>query len=142
MFKKKIFKFVLPILILFIGCVEVSDDIDVTIDTAQNGMIRGLVLIPSVTNNTVIWNGVAGAEVSLENTAYSITTGTGGIYAIDGIPTGSYSVKATLYKYKSVSKPVVVMRQTTYTVEDLKLEPSILNNTICSYPQHNVKLHH
>ncbi|MCD4680328.1 MAG: carboxypeptidase-like regulatory domain-containing protein, partial [Bacteroidales bacterium] len=46
-----------------------------------------------------------------------------GMYAIDGIPTGSYNVKATALNYRSDTRSVVVIDQSVSSVPDLELTP-------------------
>lgn len=124
LFSLKTFLF---ILVIFSGCTTVPSDIDVTLDTAQNGMIKGAVLTPIVNKNSIEWVGLKDCIISLENTDYTVKTLIDGIYAIDGIKTGSYKVKATASKYESDTKSVIVTRQAISTVPDLHLIPNILN---------------
>ncbi|HOU03385.1 MAG TPA: carboxypeptidase-like regulatory domain-containing protein [Bacteroidales bacterium] len=104
--------------------VDVSGNINVTTNTAQNGMIQGKVVVPTVENNLLVLKGIKGATVEVTNTNYSIVTSENGIYAIDGIPTGSYTIKAKwndIGQYTSATQSVIVTRQSVSTVPDIEL---------------------
>ena len=81
-------------------------------------------------NNRVVVTQYAGANVEVLRTEFSTNSLQAGIYAIDGIPTGSYNVRASMrsgtYDYSSGVRSVVVVAQNTSTVPDHQLEPSCL----------------
>ena len=66
-----------------------------------------------------------GANVWLLNTKYGAATDNEGIYTINNIPVGRYSIVATMMGYKQVAKTdiVVVPKRTTIVNFELKLSP-------------------
>ncbi len=105
--------------------INIDGNINVTTNTAQNGMIQGKVLVPTIENNQLVYKGIKGATVEVLNTNFSITTAENGIFAIDGIPTGSYSVQAKWkdgWIFQSASQSVIVVRQSVSTVPDIELK--------------------
>jgi hypothetical protein len=114
------------------GCVpitnQIPDKVNIVIDTAQTGMIKGRTVIPQVEDNHVVWYGKTGANVEVEGTTFKTTSISGGAYAIDGIPTGSYNVKANFkskwgIEYLSNPEPAIVTRQGVADISEIKLIP-------------------
>ncbi len=104
-------------------------EVDVNVGKQPTGMIQGRITVATVANNTVVWTPYAGANVEIQGTGFSTTSLQAGIYAIDGIPTGSYDVRASTPSgagYFPGVRSVVVVAQNTSTVPDHQLEPCLI----------------
>jgi hypothetical protein len=125
-------RIIIAISFFFSGCSKVDvttpDDVNVTIDTRNVGMIQGRVLGSKSEAYTVVWEGLSGVLVEIEGTDFETRTVTGGVYSIDSIPSGSYNVTASKGYSRTDTKPVTVIKQQVTTVEDLKLvlEPVLM----------------
>ncbi len=99
-------------------------------DCYYGGMITGNVVVPKIGNdNNIIYPGIQGAKVEIENTSYSTTTVSQGTYSISDIIEGAYNVKASDPSYgskysASQAKPVVVLPQGLSTVDNLVMMPN------------------
>lgn len=130
----KIFRFTFYILFIILPCCEssVSEDFIETSNPLNNGMIQGKVTVPDVEDNIVIRNGIKGADVSVLNTDFSTVTTENGIYAIDGIPEGRYTVEADVSAleyfgfYDAGTQAVIVNKQKVSTVPDIELSLGFL----------------
>jgi hypothetical protein len=105
------------------------DEITVTIDTPQVGMIMGRTVIPLVANNQIFWYGQSGAEVDVKGTGLKTNSISSGMYSISEIPTGIYDITARWKKnsqetWDSKPEPALVTSRGLTEVSDLKLIPS------------------
>ncbi|MEK6913227.1 MAG: hypothetical protein AABW47_00975 [Nanoarchaeota archaeon] len=114
---------------------QIPNKVNVVLETDQTGMIKGKTVIPKVENNSIVWYGKNGIDVEVEGTNFKTTSISGGAYAIDGIPTGSYNVSAhggwESYEnsgYISNPEPAIVTRQGVAEVPDLKMIPGNSSN--------------
>lgn len=100
---------------------------DITIDTKHVGMINGRAVSAKISpGNEITFSGYEGASIMVldpnyKSTGFKIGSASGGVYAIDNIPTGSYNVRGCgpssipLCDYESA----VVSSQQSYKVSDL-----------------------
>jgi hypothetical protein len=137
-------KHIIPIIFfcLLTSCTKVPDDIDITVDTPSKGMISGRVVYPTIVDNKLGYKGLKGATVKVVNTDFSVTTSENGVYAIDGIPTGSYTIKATWndqMEYSPSEQGVVVTRQNTSTVPDIQMGIGLNRSVIYGRAYYNDK---
>jgi hypothetical protein len=69
-------------------------------------------------------SGIGGATVSVDNGAYTTTTGTGGSYSLTGLPTGDHSVVASATGYVSSDPQTATISGGTTTTLDIALVAS------------------
>ena len=129
---------------LVIGCGEdnspqhVVIDEPVEIDPSHVGMITGQVFSSKIDNNQVVYESYKqpygdidpGAYVYIPDSEFKTVTTADGVYSIDYIPAGTYTIEALrqeqddYYNYSNVprdEKSITVIKQETVTVPDLKL---------------------
>lgn len=111
--KNPLCKFFVAIILsfaVFSGCNEN------TVDPVFYGSLQGTVTYKS--------SGAPapGVEVSTAPTTSTVVTDAEGNFSLTDIPTGEYSVTASLEGYKNATRKIVVTRDNTITV-DLQLEP-------------------
>ena len=111
--------------------VESPDEVDVTLDTAHNGMITGQVLSSKIVNNQVVFvpwerpnENFYGAHVKLSGTEFETETTLDGFYSFDNIPAGTYTIVANTRSSLGgapATQSVTVIKQQTVVAPDLKL---------------------
>jgi hypothetical protein len=94
-----------------------------TIDTKHIGSVKGIVTIPSVRDNKIVWNGVKGAKVRIIGTSLQNTTTIGGVYSIDSIADGNYEIEASLSRYNQDTVSTVIEKQEKVVADTLKITP-------------------
>jgi len=98
---------------------------DITIDPKHVGMVYGKAVSAEISpQNEITFSGYEGAQISIlkpnsENTGFRATSVSGGVYAIDNIPTGSYNVRGCGPRSKCDYEPAIVSSQQQYEVSDL-----------------------
>ncbi|MFH1326569.1 MAG: carboxypeptidase-like regulatory domain-containing protein [archaeon] len=109
------------------GCgqeTNVTSPDEITIDPKHVGMLRGILKGSEIQGNQLIYRGLEGWTVIVENHVNfreKTKTIAEGFYSMDNVPAGSYDVSALSVSGITDVKPITVPKQQVVTVPDLKL---------------------
>jgi hypothetical protein len=107
--------------------VDLGGNVDITHDTKSEGWITGKVVVPSVIENKLVWNGISGADVAIDGTQLSTLTSVSGEFSFDEVPTGTYNLSISKYEYSPTKASATVRRLQEANLGEIKLTPNILN---------------
>jgi len=128
------FAFVVALTAFLLSCFPTTS-VNLPAAAQPSGSVAGTVVIPSVSNNQVVWNGIGNALVYV-GSSLSTTTVAGGAYLLNNVPSGSYNVTAqysssgstshyAVYEYNT-PQPTGILVVPSYVtlVQDLQVVPN------------------